>query len=59
MNIQSILAEHDAVMQAAAPLPDIALRAPSRVVARIQEVHDVWIHAIAQALEDHARGQPA
>jgi D-sedoheptulose 7-phosphate isomerase len=44
---------------ALAPLSDIALQAPSRVVARIQEVHDVWIHAIAQALEDHASGQPA
>jgi phosphoheptose isomerase len=44
---------------ALAPLTDIALRAPSRVVARVQEVHDLWIHAIAQALEDHASGRPA
>jgi phosphoheptose isomerase len=44
---------------ALAPLSDVALKAPSRVVARIQEVHDVWIHAIAQALEDHAMGPPA
>jgi D-sedoheptulose 7-phosphate isomerase len=42
-----------------APLSDIALKVPSRVVARIQEIHDVWIHAIAQALEDHASGQSA
>lgn len=44
---------------ALASLSDIALLAPSRAVARIQEVHDVWIHAIAQALEDHVSGQPA
>lgn len=41
---------------ALAPLAEIALRAPSPVVARIQEVHDVWIHAIAQALEEHVSG---
>lgn len=41
---------------ALAPLADIALRAPSRVVARIQEVHDVWIHALAQALEENLGG---
>lgn len=34
---------------------DIALRVPSRVVARIQEVHDVCIHAMAEALEENAR----
>lgn len=33
---------------------DIVLRAPSEVVARIQEVHDVCIHAIAEALEEYA-----
>lgn len=33
---------------------DIVLRVPSNVVARIQEVHDVCIHALAEALEDHA-----
>lgn len=32
---------------------DLVLRAPSRVVARIQEVHDVCIHAIAEALEEN------
>lgn len=37
-----------------ASLADITVRAPSRVVARIQEVHDVCIHAIAEALEEHA-----
>lgn len=41
---------------ALAPLADIALQAPSRVVARIQEVHDVCIHALAEALEAHACG---
>lgn len=35
-----------------APLADVALRAPSHVTARVQEVHGVWIHAIAQALEE-------
>ena len=39
-----------------APLADIPLRVPSRVVARIQEVHDVCIHALAEALEEQARG---
>lgn len=33
---------------------DIIVRAPSNVVARIQEVHDVCIHAIAEALEEYA-----
>ena len=33
---------------------DIVIRAPSRVVARIQEVHDVCIHALAETLEEHA-----
>ncbi|MGH8146729.1 MAG: D-sedoheptulose-7-phosphate isomerase [Rhodanobacteraceae bacterium] len=37
-----------------APLADITLKAPSPVAARIQEVHDVWIHAIAEALEADA-----
>lgn len=37
-----------------ASLSDITVRAPSRVVARIQEVHDVCIHAIAEALEENA-----
>lgn len=36
---------------ALAPLAHIPLKAPSHVVARIQEVHDVWIHALAQVLE--------
>lgn len=31
---------------------DITIRAPSKVVARIQEVHDVCIHALAEALEE-------
>lgn len=35
---------------------DIVVRAPSRIVARIQEVHDICIHAIAEALEENARG---
>lgn len=35
---------------------NIALKAPSAVVARIQEVHDVCIHAIAQALEASVAG---
>ena len=35
----------------------IAVRAPSRVVARIQEVHDVCIHAIAEGLEDSLVGR--
>ena len=33
---------------------DFIIRAPSTVVARIQEVHDVCIHAIAETLEQHA-----
>ncbi len=32
---------------------DIVVRAPSKVVARIQEVHDICIHALAEALEEH------
>lgn len=35
---------------------DLIVRAPSRVVARIQEVHDICIHAIAEALEELACG---
>lgn len=38
-----------------ASVADIVVRAPSLVVARIQEVHDVCIHAIAEALEENAR----
>ncbi len=34
---------------------DVVVRAPSRVVARIQEVHDVCIHVLAEVLEDNAR----
>ncbi|MGH8114666.1 MAG: D-sedoheptulose-7-phosphate isomerase [Rhodanobacteraceae bacterium] len=34
---------------------DLVVRAPSSVVARIQEVHDVCIHAIAEALEENVR----
>ncbi|MGA9335060.1 MAG: SIS domain-containing protein [Rudaea sp.] len=34
---------------------DVVVRAPSRVVARIQEVHDVCIHVIAEALEEGVR----
>jgi D-sedoheptulose 7-phosphate isomerase len=34
----------------------VAVRAPSRVVARIQEVHDVCIHAIAEGLENRLAG---
>lgn len=41
---------------ALAGLADIALKAPSKVVARIQEVHDVCIHALAEALEANAIG---
>lgn len=41
---------------ALAPLADVSVRAPSQVVARIQEVHDVCIHAIAEALEQNACG---
>ncbi len=33
---------------------DILIRAPSRIVARIQEVHDLCIHAIAETLEELA-----
>lgn len=43
---------------ALAPLANVALRAPSRVVARIQEVHDVWIHALAEAIEERALVKP-
>jgi D-sedoheptulose 7-phosphate isomerase len=31
---------------------DIVLRAPSADVARIQEVHDICIHALAECVED-------
>lgn len=34
---------------------DVVVRAPSRVVARIQEVHDVCIHVVAEVLEENAR----
>lgn len=34
---------------------DLIVQAPSRIVARIQEVHDVCIHAIAEALEENVR----
>ncbi|MGH8124281.1 MAG: D-sedoheptulose-7-phosphate isomerase [Rhodanobacteraceae bacterium] len=39
---------------------DVVVRVPSRVIARIQEVHDVCIHAIAEALEEnaHPAGSP-
>lgn len=33
---------------------DIVVRSPSRVVARIQEVHDVCIHVLAEAIEEIA-----
>jgi phosphoheptose isomerase len=33
---------------------DIALRVPSETVARIQEVHELCLHALAQALEERA-----
>lgn len=33
---------------------DFLIRAPSRIVARIQEVHDLCIHTIAESLEEHA-----
>jgi len=36
---------------ALAQVADLVLRSPSRVVARVQEVHDVCIHALAQSLE--------
>lgn len=38
-----------------APLADISIRAPSRAVARVQEVHDVCVHAIAETLEENVR----
>ena len=41
---------------ALAPLADVCVRVPSLVVARIQEVHDVCIHALAQAFEANAHG---
>lgn len=41
---------------ALAPLADVALKVPSNVVARIQEVHDVCIHAMAEALEPDSAG---
>ncbi|MGA8278024.1 MAG: SIS domain-containing protein [Rhodanobacteraceae bacterium] len=31
---------------------DTVLRAPSKVVARIQEIHDICIHVLAEAMED-------
>ena len=34
---------------------DVVVRVPSDVVARIQEAHDVCIHAMAEALEENAR----
>ncbi|HEX7324000.1 MAG TPA: SIS domain-containing protein, partial [Rhodanobacteraceae bacterium] len=43
---------------ALAPLADIALCVPSTTVARIQEVHDLCIHVLAEALEPQPeRGQ--
>lgn len=33
---------------------DIVVRSPSRVVARIQEVHDLCIHVLAEAIEEVA-----
>lgn len=41
---------------ALAPEVDMAVCVPSAVTARIQEVHDVCIHAIAQALEEGIDG---
>lgn len=41
---------------ALAPLADVTLRVPSRVVARIQEVHDVCIHVLAEAFDLDTRG---
>ena len=37
---------------ALAALADVLIAAPSTRVARIQEVHAVCLHALAQALED-------
>lgn len=34
------------------PLADVMVRAPSADVARIQEVHDICIHAIAESIEE-------
>lgn len=34
---------------------DVVIRVPSTVVARIQEVHDVCIHVLAEALEERVR----
>ncbi len=36
---------------ALAPLAELALQVPSTVVARIQEVHDICIHVLAEAIE--------
>ena len=38
---------------------DILVRAPSAVTARIQEVHTLCIHAIADSLDALIRGQAA
>ncbi len=38
---------------------DVMLRAPSRDVARIQEVHDICIHAIAESVEDEFNRMPS
>ncbi|TAN08619.1 MAG: SIS domain-containing protein [Rhodanobacteraceae bacterium] len=40
-------------------IADIVICVPSTVVARIQEVHDVCIHALAEALEDYTRQRSA
>ncbi|HTD29830.1 MAG TPA: SIS domain-containing protein [Xanthomonadaceae bacterium] len=37
---------------------DLILRAPSKDVARIQEVHDICIHAIAESIEDAVHRTP-
>jgi D-sedoheptulose 7-phosphate isomerase len=41
-----------------ADLADVCLRAPSGVVARIQEVHELCIHLLAGAIEDAHTGEP-
>jgi D-sedoheptulose 7-phosphate isomerase len=39
-----------------AEIADVCVRAPSNVVARIQEVHEVCVHLLAGVIEDHLIG---
>src|SRR5579859_6809149 len=52
-----VIGERDCKLQALAD-PDLIIRAPSTVTARIQEVHTLCIHAIADSLDAILKERP-